>query len=113
MNVAVDIPEEIAEQLKAAWGDLPRGALEAILVEGYRCGALTRGQVASMLNLSLWETQAFLKERQAYLPYGEADLAQDRETLDRVYPRWPDEGTSPRKPFELCCYVLPPESGTH
>ena len=84
MNVAVDLPEEIAEQLKAAWGDLPRGALEAIVAEGYRCGALTRGQVASMLNLSLWETEALLRERQAYLPYNETDLAQDLETLDRV-----------------------------
>jgi len=27
------------------------------------------------------------KERQAYLPYDEADLAQDRATLDRLLPK--------------------------
>jgi predicted HTH domain antitoxin len=84
MNVAIDLPEDIARQLEAAWVNMPRRALEAIAVEGYRSGALTRAQVGRLLALSYWETEAFLKERQAYLPYNEADVAQDRLTLDRV-----------------------------
>ena len=60
MNVAVELPEDIAQQLKSAWQDMPRRVLEAIAVEGYRSGALTRGQVQRLLNLSWWETEAFL-----------------------------------------------------
>ncbi len=84
MNVAVELPEDIARQLQAAWHDMPRRALEAIAVEGYRSGALTRNEVGRLLRLSLWETEAFLKERRAYLPYNEADLEQDRRALDRA-----------------------------
>ena len=84
MNVAIELPEDIARQLAAAWPDMPRRALEAIALEGYRSGALTRGQVGRLLSLGFWETQAFLKERQAYLPYDEGDLERDRRTLDQA-----------------------------
>lgn len=56
-------------------------------MEGYRSGDLIRGQVQRLLNLSWWETEAFLKERQAYFHYDEADLEQDRAALDRVLPK--------------------------
>ncbi len=87
MNVAIELPDDIARQLETVWQDVPRRALEAIAVEGYRSGALTRGQVQRMLNLSWWETETFLKERQAYLRYDETDLAQDRPTLNRLLPK--------------------------
>ena len=84
MHVAIDLPEEIARQLTAAWGDMPRKTLEAVAVEGYRTGVLTRGQIGSLLGLSFWDTEAFLKERQAYLSYVQSDLDQDRADLDRA-----------------------------
>jgi predicted HTH domain antitoxin len=87
MNVAVELPDDIAKQLETAWQDIPRRVLEAVAVEGYRSGALTHGQVQRLLNLSWWETEAFFKERQAYLHYDEADLEQDRVVLDRVLPK--------------------------
>ena len=87
MHVAIDLPEEIARQLTAAWGDMPRKTLEAVAVEGYRSGVLTRGQIGNLLGLSFWESEAFLKERQAYLPYGQSDLDQDRADLDRALSR--------------------------
>ena len=40
-----------------------------------------------MLGLSYWETEAFLKERQAYLPYDPADLERDLAGLDGVLPK--------------------------
>jgi len=86
MNIAVELPDDIARQLETAWRDLPRRMVEAVAVEGYRSGALSHGQVQRLLNLSWWETETFLKERQAYLPYDEADLARDRAALDRVLP---------------------------
>jgi predicted HTH domain antitoxin len=86
-RIAVDLPEDIAKRLEAAWRDLSRGALEAVAVEGYRDGTLSREQVGRVLGLSFWETEAFLKERQACLAYDEQDLEQDRRDLDRLGPR--------------------------
>lgn len=84
MNVAIELPEDIAKQLQAAWHDMPRRALEAVAVDGYRSGALTRAQVGRLLGLSFWETEAFLKDRRAYLPYDQTELEQDRRAIDRA-----------------------------
>jgi hypothetical protein len=64
------------------------GALEAVAAEGYRSGALRRGQVGSfLLGLSFFETEAFLKEHLGFLNYGEADLDRDRAEIDGILPR--------------------------
>ena len=84
MTIGLELPEDIAKDLEASWHDVARRAREAVAVEGYRDGTLTRGQVGRLLGLSFWETEAFLKERQAYLPYTEEDLEQDRRDLDRL-----------------------------
>lgn len=84
MNVSINLPEEIAQQLQASWKDMPRRALEAIALEGYRSGALTRDQVARLLELSFWESEAFLKQHGAWLPYDESDLEQDRQSIDQA-----------------------------
>ena len=83
-RIAVDLPEEIAKRLQAAGRNVPRGALEAVALEGYRDGTLTRDEVGHLLGLSFWETETFLKERQAYLAYADEDLEQDRSDLDRA-----------------------------
>ena len=86
-RIAVELPEDIAKQLESAWRDVSRGTLEAVALEGYRDGTLTRDQVGRLLGLSFWDTEAFLKERQAYLAYNEEDFEQDRRHLDRIGPR--------------------------
>jgi hypothetical protein len=62
-RIAVELPEDIAKRLESAWRDVSRGTLEAV------------------------DTEAFLKERQAYLAHAEEDLEQDRRDLDRVRPQ--------------------------
>jgi predicted HTH domain antitoxin len=86
-TIAVDVPEEIAKRLENAWRDVSRGALEAVALEGYRDGTLSRDQVGQLLGFSLWETEAFLKQRHAYLQYAEEDLASDRRDLDGAMPQ--------------------------
>jgi len=86
-RIAVDVPDEIANRLETAWRDVSRGALEAVALEGYRDGTLSRDQVGQLLGLSLWETEAFLKQRQAYLQYTKDDLALDRTALDDAMPQ--------------------------
>jgi predicted HTH domain antitoxin len=87
MQIAIDLPEDIAEILKAAWRDLPHGLLQAVAGEGYRDGALSRDEVGRLLGLSVWDAEAFLKKRQAYPAYNEEDLEQDRRDLDRIAPQ--------------------------
>jgi predicted HTH domain antitoxin len=84
MTVPIELPEDIARQLEAAWRNVPRRVLEAVALEGYRSGALTRGQAGQLLGLSFWEIEAFLKKRQALLPYDQTDLEADRADLARA-----------------------------
>jgi hypothetical protein len=44
MNVAIELPEDIARLLETSWKDSPRRALEAIALEGYPTQAPTRGR---------------------------------------------------------------------
>ena len=68
MTITIDLPDAIEGILAAAWREeLPRKVLEAIAAEGYRQEVLTHGQAGDLLGLSRWETDAFLKERGAYL----------------------------------------------
>ncbi|MGA9771215.1 MAG: UPF0175 family protein [Blastocatellia bacterium] len=84
MSVTIDLPEEIAQQLQAHWGDLSRRTLEALAIEGYRSMVLSLGQVAEMLGLSVWEAEVFLKERGVDMLYTVEDLKQDIATNEHL-----------------------------
>ena len=80
MQIAIELPEDIARQLQAKWGNLSQGAREAIAIEGYRSGALSQAQVQRLLGMaSRWETDALLQRAGVYLDYTEEDLAKDLE----------------------------------
>jgi predicted HTH domain antitoxin len=85
MSVTIELPEEIEQQLETEWGNLPRRALEAVALEGYRSGVLTLAQLRRMLEFETrMEADAFLKQHGVYLEYSVEDLKRDRETLDRA-----------------------------
>ncbi len=50
--------------------------LEVLILEGYRKGVLSRGQVSELLGLSFNATECFLHEHGATLDLTEEDLAQ-------------------------------------
>jgi hypothetical protein len=78
MQVAIELPEDIAESLRAKWKDLPRHALEALALEGYRSGALTESQVRRVLGFrSRMEVNSFLREHGMYYDYSPSEI--DRE----------------------------------
>jgi predicted HTH domain antitoxin len=84
-QVAVELPDDVARQLEVSGQDLARRTLEALAFDAYRSGEITTAQVQEMLHhSSRWETEAFLKERQAYLHYGEADLDADMLAIHRA-----------------------------
>jgi hypothetical protein len=68
MNVAFDIPDDIATQLSVG-GDIRRQALEALALEAYRADRLTKAELRRTLGLkSRFEVDAFLKAHDVYDP---------------------------------------------
>jgi len=81
MNIELHIPDDAARLLAAQYADLPRTALEALALEGYRSMRLSDGHLREMLGFtSRMQVHAFLKAHGVHLHYSLADLEQDRET---------------------------------
>jgi predicted HTH domain antitoxin len=88
MNIELQIPDEVARVLSTEYADLPRAAIEALALEGYRSNRLSDGQLRQMLGFSSrMQVHAFLKERGVPLNYSMADLEQDRETSKHLEAR--------------------------
>ena len=85
MQVTVDIPDDVAERLKAAGGDLPRRALEALALEEYRRGRLTKPELRRLLGFGTRDAlDGFLKGHDVFEPYSLDDLARERDDLERL-----------------------------
>ena len=85
MNIAIELPEDIALHLTQSWGNLSQRTLEAVAIEAYRAGVLTEAQVKKMLCLSSrWEVDRVLKQAHAYLDYTGEDLEEDIKALRAV-----------------------------
>ena len=78
MQVTLELPDDILAALEGRWPDLPRQALEALAVEGYRSDALTENQVRRLLGLDTrFQVHSLLKDHRVPLRYTEADLEDD------------------------------------
>jgi hypothetical protein len=81
MEISIQIPDEVGARLHRRWQDLPRHALEALVVDAYRRDILTAAEVQEILGLpSRHDTDAFLKEAGADLGYTWHDLEEDLRT---------------------------------
>ena len=78
MQITVQLPDDLAEHENPG-----REALEALVAEGYRNGALNKKQVRSMLGLETgYEVDGFLKRWQIDRgAYGIDEYEQDLQTL--------------------------------
>jgi predicted HTH domain antitoxin len=86
MSVMITLPESIEHHLKMEWGaDLSRRALEALAIEGYRTEALSIGQVAEMLGMSVNDADGFLKERGVDSLITIEDFKQGRGSLANLF----------------------------
>jgi predicted HTH domain antitoxin len=85
MQITLEIPDNIANQLQLQPANISRRFLELIVADNYRKGHIGAAQVRQMLNFSSrWETYEFLKREKAYLPYTEDDLEQDSQAIRNV-----------------------------
>jgi uncharacterized protein UPF0175 len=82
MDITVHIPDDLASRLGS---DLSRRALEALALEEFKQGRLSKIDLRRLLG---FETRAaldsFLKAHKVYIDYAIEDLKQDREDLRRL-----------------------------
>jgi predicted HTH domain antitoxin len=78
MSVAVEIPDVLAEAIQSSSGDLTRGTVEALALEGYRSRRLTESQLVELLGFSTRiQVHGFLKSHGVFLNYDQEDLEAD------------------------------------
>jgi Uncharacterised protein family (UPF0175) len=85
MNIVVRIPDALATRLVESGLDLERQALEALALEGFRSGYLSKAELRDTLGFAaVNELDGFLKSHGVYEAYSLADLERDRATLDEL-----------------------------
>ena len=60
-QVAVELPDDIAEKIEAGGRDLSRRALEAFVLEELKAGRITEPELGRMLGLARLQIDGFLK----------------------------------------------------
>ena len=92
MQVIVELPDDIVDQVRASFGDVSRRVLEAFAADSYRSGCLTGWQVQQLLGLkSRFELDAYLKDAGVFREYTAVELEQDYQQSLRA-----SEGRGPR-----------------
>jgi hypothetical protein len=82
MNLTAEIPGDLAGQLNAADGDLSRRALEALALEEYTSGHITKAELRRFLGFSTrYELDGFLKAHEVRADYTIDDLRRELEDL--------------------------------
>ena len=84
MEIAIHLPDDIAQRVQAKWKDIPRHMLESFVLDGFRARVLTTEDVRRLLWFETkFEVHDFLKEH-AVPFYTLTDLEHDRETSRRL-----------------------------
>jgi hypothetical protein len=84
MDVTVHIPDEIAARMTNTGVDLSRRALEALALEEYKDGRLTRPELRKMLGLGRIEVDGFLKKHNVFDQYTLEDFEAERRALKEL-----------------------------
>lgn len=83
-TIEISLPDTLINALGAERDQLPRQTLEALIVQAFRKGQLTHAQVGEVLQLNRFETDAFLKNAQAFRSQETEEFASDLESLRRI-----------------------------
>lgn len=82
MNVNVEIPDDLAQRLKAAGVDLSRRALEGFALEEYKAKHISKAELRRWLGFETrYELDGFLKAHQVWADVTIDDLRKDVEDL--------------------------------
>lgn len=84
MIITLEIPDELSDAL---CGDPSRIAIEALAIEGYRCGRFSSFQVKQMLgHESRWETEDFLSAHGVWPGTTVEDLEVGLRNMEKFMP---------------------------
>lgn len=84
MQITLELPEDIAQDLESKWKDLSRVALESLALEAYRSHVIAAAQLRRLLGFETrMQVDAFLKQHEVY-DFTGADFEQDQETLRQL-----------------------------
>jgi hypothetical protein len=85
MELTVQIPDDVAQRLSAAGGDLSRRALEALVAEEYKQGHLAKPDLRRLLGCETsGQIDSFLKAHDVWIDYSVEDLERERAGLRRL-----------------------------
>jgi hypothetical protein len=84
MNLTLHIPDALAVRLSAG-GDIERQVLEALVLEAYRAGQMSKDELGDALGLvALNDLDGFLKAHGVYEEYTLAEFEHEQQALDRL-----------------------------
>jgi len=85
MELTVRIPDELAACMGEAGGDLSRRALEALALEEFKSGRITKPELRRLLGYGTrYRLDGFLKSHGVYEDYTMEDFEQDRDALKQL-----------------------------
>ena len=85
MQFTVQIPDDLASRMSASGGDLSRRALEALALEEFKGGHITKPELRRLLGFeSRYELDEFLKSHDVFEEYTLEDLEQELQGLRRL-----------------------------
>ena len=86
MSITFTIPESIEQELAQQLGDLGQAAKEALIIESYRTGKLSIGQVANVLGFETrFQAEEWLGKRGVTWNCSLDELQADRKTLRTLF----------------------------
>ena len=81
MQVMIELPDELADQIRKTSGDVARCVLEAFAIDSYRSGELTGWQARQLLGLETrFELEALLRRAGVFREYTAEELERDFES---------------------------------
>jgi hypothetical protein len=85
MEVAFQIPDDLASRMNAGGNDLSRRALEALALEEYKTSHITSEDLRRMLGYTTrYQLDGFLKDHGVFYDYTMEDFEREQETLSRL-----------------------------
>jgi len=85
-EITMRIPDDLARRLGTV-GEIERRALEALALEEFKLGHLTKPELRRLLGFRTWmKLDEFLKARDVYEPHTLDDLERERKDLASIVP---------------------------
>ena len=83
-TIAIEASDLLAKALAPDDRDLNRAALESLAAQAFAEGKLTHAEVAEVLGLDRWQTDALLKDRKAFRTTDVEEFSGDLEYLRSI-----------------------------